>query len=226
LVSIAVTPAGPSIAKGLTQQFVATGTYTDQSTQILTGSVTWNSSGTITAEGLATGSAIGTSNITASLGGVTSPIDVLTVTAPTLVSIAVTPANPSIVVLTPQQFRATGTYTDGTAPDLSGQVTWSSQTTGAATINGSGVASGVAVGATNITATLRFISGSSILTVLPLGPCSVSAIGFFTVADAQAIVNQALGITQAVNDLSGDRIVNLMDIQLLVGAILNSGCTQ
>ena len=36
LVSIAVTPPSPSIAKGLTQQFTATGTYTDNSTQNLT----------------------------------------------------------------------------------------------------------------------------------------------------------------------------------------------
>ena len=37
--SIAVTPASPSIAKGLTQQFTATGTYTDNSTANLTTSV-------------------------------------------------------------------------------------------------------------------------------------------------------------------------------------------
>lgn len=40
LVSIAVTPTSPSIAKGLTQQFTATGTYSDNSTQNLTNSVT------------------------------------------------------------------------------------------------------------------------------------------------------------------------------------------
>ncbi len=39
LVSIAVTPASPSIAKGLTEQFTATGTYTDNSTQNLTSQV-------------------------------------------------------------------------------------------------------------------------------------------------------------------------------------------
>ena len=43
LVSIAVTPANPSIAKGLTQQFTATGTFTDNSTQNLTSQVTWAS---------------------------------------------------------------------------------------------------------------------------------------------------------------------------------------
>ena len=44
LVSIAVTPANPSIALGTNQQFTATGTYTDGSTLNLTGSVTWSSS--------------------------------------------------------------------------------------------------------------------------------------------------------------------------------------
>ena len=93
LESIAVTPASPSIAKGLTQQFTATGTYSDSSTQNLTSQVTWNSAttsvATIAAGGLATGVGTGTSNITASLNGVTSPADVLTVTAGAATHLAV-----------------------------------------------------------------------------------------------------------------------------------------
>ncbi len=58
LQSIAVTPANPSIAKGLTQQFTATGTFSDNSTQNLTAQVTWASATTATAtinsSGLAT----------------------------------------------------------------------------------------------------------------------------------------------------------------------------
>ena len=46
LVSIAVTPANPSVANGLTQQFTATGTYTDNSTQNLTTVATWASANT------------------------------------------------------------------------------------------------------------------------------------------------------------------------------------
>ena len=43
LASIAVTPASPSIGKGATQQFVATGTYSDNSTQnLITSTVTWS----------------------------------------------------------------------------------------------------------------------------------------------------------------------------------------
>src|SRR6185369_10064344 len=92
LQSIAVTPANPSLAKGLTQQFTATGTFSDNSTEDLTAQVTWASAtpatATIDSSGLATAIALGTSTISATLGGVTGST-VLTVTAATLQSIAV-----------------------------------------------------------------------------------------------------------------------------------------
>ena len=84
LQSIAVTPANPSVAKGMTQQFTATGTYSDNSTQNLTSQVTWASAttsvATITAAGLATGVATGTST-SAPRSGAISGSTVLTVTA-------------------------------------------------------------------------------------------------------------------------------------------------
>src|SRR5439155_1039235 len=43
LQSIAVTPANPSIAKGATQHYTATGTFSDATTQNLTSQVTWAS---------------------------------------------------------------------------------------------------------------------------------------------------------------------------------------
>jgi len=83
--SIAVTPANPSIAKGTTQQFTATGTFTDNSTVDLTNRVTWASAtttvATIDTAGLATGQSGGTSSIRASLDSVTGST-VLTVTVP------------------------------------------------------------------------------------------------------------------------------------------------
>ncbi|KTD08745.1 protein with a bacterial immunoglobulin-like domain protein, partial [Legionella gratiana] len=73
LVSIAVSPTNPSIAKGTTQQFTAIGTYSDSSTHNITSAVTWISSNTATAtisnasesNGLATGEASGSTTITA-----------------------------------------------------------------------------------------------------------------------------------------------------------------
>ena len=85
LQSIAVTPPSPSIVAGRTQQFTATGTYSDNSMKDITTTVMWASSNmgfaTIGAStGLATGVAAGTTQITATLGTVVSPNDPLTVT--------------------------------------------------------------------------------------------------------------------------------------------------
>jgi hypothetical protein len=87
LQSIAVTPPSPSIPAGTTQQFKATGTYSDNSMSDITATVTWASSvksfATISTSGLATGVSAGTTQITATLGTVFSPNDPLTVTAAT-----------------------------------------------------------------------------------------------------------------------------------------------
>ncbi len=74
LASIAVTPLNPVINIGATQQFVATGSYSDGSIQDLSSQVTWTSStpalASITTGGLATGVAVGTTTIGAGLSGV------------------------------------------------------------------------------------------------------------------------------------------------------------
>ena len=79
LSSIAVTPNAPGkLAVGATQQFKAMGAYSDKSTADITSKVKWNSSNkavnTISSSGLATGVGIGTTNITASMSGISSPI--------------------------------------------------------------------------------------------------------------------------------------------------------
>jgi hypothetical protein len=72
--TISVTPSNPSVAPGLTQQFAATGIYSDLGAQNLTNSVIWNSSlpsvASISPAGLATAAAFGYSTITATLGSV------------------------------------------------------------------------------------------------------------------------------------------------------------
>ena len=90
---------------------------------------------------------------------------------PTLVSIAVTPTNPSIASGTTQQFTATGTYSDNSSRDLTATATWTSTAPGVITINAAGFASAVAAGTATITATSSAISGSTNVTV---GPGSVN----------------------------------------------------
>jgi Bacterial Ig-like domain (group 2) len=177
LVSVAVTPANPSIAKGKTQQFTATGTFSDNSTQNLTSTATWTSQTTgvvtITAGGLATGVATGTSKIEAASGAVDGTTE-LTVTAATLVSIAVTPANPSIAKSATEQFTATGTFSDNSTQNLTSTATWTSQTTSVATITAGGLATGVGAGTSTIKAASGAVSGSTTLTVTATAPTLVS----------------------------------------------------
>jgi hypothetical protein len=181
LQSIAVTPANPSIPLGLTEQFTATGMYSDNSTKNLTTQVTWASATTSVAtisnaagsQGLATTLATGTSSISATLGGITGST-VLTVAPAALQSIAVTPPNPAIAKGTSEPFTATGTYSDHSTKDLTTQVTWASSATGVATITTAGVATGVAAGTSTISATLSGVSGSTVLTVSSATLTSIS----------------------------------------------------
>jgi len=82
-----------------------------------------------------------------------------------LSSITLTPAGSTLAPNGTQQFTATGTYSDGSTQNLTTQVTWSSSATGVATVNSSGLATGVAAGSSTISATLGSISGSTALTV-------------------------------------------------------------
>ena len=87
--------------------------------------------------------------------------------APTLTSIAVTPANPTNSMGTTQQFTATGTYSDSSTQNITSPLKWMSSSTGVATINASGLAKGVTAGTTTISATLGRVSGHTTLTILP-----------------------------------------------------------
>jgi trimeric autotransporter adhesin len=176
LASIAVTPAGPSVAKGRTEQFAATGTLSDGSTEDLTTSVTWASStpgvATISASGLAATLGTGSSTIGASLAGLTGST-VLTVTPAVAASIAVSPASPSIFKGQSEPFTATATLTDGTTGDVTTQVTWASATPSVATIDAAGLASSLAAGTSSISATLGGVTGSTTLTVQPAAVVSI-----------------------------------------------------
>ncbi len=166
LVSIDVAPATPSIAKGLSQPFTATGHYSDATTQDLTASATWTSSATgfATMSGAtATGVGAGTTTITAAVGGKSGQAT-LTVGPATLVSIEVTPSSLSLEKGLSQVFAATGHYTDETTQDLTALATWTSSATGVATMAGA-TATGVGVGTTTIGAAHGRKSGETTLSV-------------------------------------------------------------
>jgi hypothetical protein len=170
LVSIAVTPSNPTVPKGETQQLTATGTFSDGSTQNLTSAVTWavSSSGVaaVNSTGLLNAQAMGTTTVTAVTGSINGT-DAVTVGSPVVVSIAVSPANPSVALGFTQQFKATGTYSDGSTGDVTATATWTTALSTVATINASGLAASLKVGTSGVTATSGSVAGSSTLSVTP-----------------------------------------------------------
>lgn len=175
LVSIGVTPP-PNTPAGLTFQFTATGVFTDQSTHDVTAMAVWSSSTPAVAtvsnatgfNGRSTAVTPGSTTITATVGAISGTAP-LTVTAATVVSLAITPAAISIPNGSTERFAAMGTYTDGTVQPLTTAVTWSSASPNVATqsnaAGSNGVATSVGQGSTTITAALGSLSASATLTV-------------------------------------------------------------
>ena len=54
--------------------------------------------------------------------------------------------------------------------------------------------------------------------------CDINGDGTTNVADAQLIINEALGVVPAFHDLNGDGAVNVADVQKVINAALGLGC--
>jgi len=92
----------------------------------------------------------------------------------TLGSIAISPPTATVTIGQNTAFAATATYSDMTTADLTGQVAWSSDTA-IATINTSGIATGVGSGSTSVSASFSGINAptaSLIVSQLQLNPVS------------------------------------------------------
>ncbi len=179
LVSITLSPQGATIPLGATQQFTATGVYTDGSTQNLTGTATWSSSATvvvaINSSGLAAGLFQGTATIQANSGSV-SASTTLSIAAPALVSIAVNPATATVALGSSQQFQAIGTYSDGSTQNVTTLLTWSSGSPSVATVTNAGLATGVSQGRVVLTGGFESFLASGTLTVAPPTLVSITVV--------------------------------------------------
>jgi uncharacterized protein YjdB len=177
LTGITVTPAASSIPVNTSQQFTATGSYSDGSSRDLSALVTWRSSATsvasIDVNGLASGVAAGTTTISATLGAVSGSTS-LTVNAPTIISLTVSPDGLTLGIGIKQQYTATATYSDGSSQDLSSGVTWSSSDNTVASIDNNGLATMAGEGTVTITATAGSFSDTATLTVVPASLVSIS----------------------------------------------------
>jgi hypothetical protein len=171
LLSVTVSPNPSSLPTGETEQLIATGNFSDGTTQNLTQSATWNSSAPATASVSSTGAtvanAMGTATISATAGSVVGSAS-LTVTAVAMTAINVTPATLNLVLGGNAPFQATATMSNGTTQDITATATWSSTQPSIATVSSIGMASALQIGSTTIQAQSNGLTGSASLTVVPL----------------------------------------------------------
>jgi len=209
LATIAVTAASSSIAVNATDQFSALGK--DSSGNDISGlTFTWASSSTtvaaISSTGMATGALAGTTQITASSGGVTSNAMTLTVTPGAVATITVTAGSPSIAVNATDQFTAVAK--DSAGDTISNpSFTWTSSATTVAQINSSnGLATGVLAGTTQITAASGGVTSNAVtLTVTPGAVATIAV----TAGSSSIAVNASDQFTAVAKDSVGDTITGL-----------------
>jgi uncharacterized protein YjdB len=175
--TITVSPDSATINRGFTEQFTATGLFSDGSntlSQDITSLASWSSSttsvATIDAKGVATGVSAGTTSISAQWSGKTSNTATLTVSNLALMSISLSmTGTPNVTNLITAQMTAIGTFEDNSTQDITSQVTWNSENPDVATVDSTGLVMPVTPGRAKITATAGGITGSLQITVLQTG---------------------------------------------------------
>jgi uncharacterized protein YjdB len=171
LQSIDVQPPAATIANGTSQQFIAVGYFSDQTTQDLTTQVTWaSSSPNVTASnhagsnGLTHGSATGSASIAAQFGTVHGAAT-LAVTSATLTSLQVDPSQADVELGTSLHLTAIGNFSDGSVQPLVEDATWASSESSVVAVDSTGLARALNVGETTVTATVGAQSATATLRV-------------------------------------------------------------
>jgi len=197
---IAVTPSSDSITLGGSVTLSASAL--DGNGHPVSGAkIFWNtensSIATVSSSGVVTGIATGAVRIAASSNGV-SGFSAITVIPPSVASVQVTPSSAAITVDGTVHFQAA--TLDGSGNPLTGRtITWSSSNTGVATVDNTGLVTGVAVGAATITATSEGKSGTAGIAVAAQVAASISV----APPSVSVTVGQTSQLTPTVKDANG-----------------------
>jgi hypothetical protein len=142
--------------------------------------VTWSSDNTaiatVSADGVITGVAVGTTKVRAVSPASPAVKDSISVTITNVpASVVLSPAGPDTMLAAGQQLSYSATVRNARNDVISGgSATWSSSATGVATIDAtSGVATAVADGSTNVTATSGSITSSPAVLQVTLDPADI-----------------------------------------------------
>lgn len=196
-----------------------TATLKDASGNVLTGrSITWASSNTGAATvdntGLVIGVATGSTTISATSEGKTGTVGI-TISAPTVAEVSVTPSTAGLVVGQGLTLAAAARDAGGTV--LQGRtVTWQSSNVAVATVSAGGQVLAVATGSASITATVDGISGAAQISVSATPVASVT----LSVANVTIPVGEIAVVTATPRDINSnpltDRVVNWTSTNLSI----------
>jgi acid phosphatase type 7 len=190
--TVTLSPTAINLQIGQTSQLTVT--LKDANGNVLTGrTVTWSSDNgsvaTVSGTGLVTAAGVGTATITATSEAKSGTASV-TVSSVPVAAVTVSPATASLIA--GQTVQLTATLKDPNGNILTGRpVTWSSNTTGVATVNSTGLVTAKVAGTATITATSEGRSGMSAVTVTGAS-ASVVLVGAGDIADCDAEPTAAL----------------------------------
>lgn len=197
--SVTVTPNPLGMSVGQKTQLATI--LRDSSGNVLTGrTVTWTSSNTavatVSSAGEVTAVSAGTTTVTATSEG-KSGTAAVTVSNFAVGSVSVQPQGNTIVKGASLQLSVAVKDVNGTVV-TDRVVTWSSSNGAVATVNGSGLVTGVGAGTATITATSEGVSGTTTVTVTdPVATVTV------TPANDTISTGQSLALTATLKDASG-----------------------
>src|SRR5256712_4709401 len=146
----------------------------------------------------------------------------VTCAQPSIASVVVSPASATVPV--GQTLQLTATPEDANGNPLPGRtISWSSGNSAVATVNGNGLVTGVAAGATTITATSEGTSGTAAVT----GTCVPVASGTGSPATVSLQPGQTQQLTATPKDAGGDapscRVVTWASGSTAVATVSGSG---
>jgi len=178
LTSINISPLLPTVIINATSTFTSTPLDQYSNTySTTTATTTWDSSqtsiGTINSSGLFTAISVGTTTVTATLGGVsTSTVVIVSLPLPILTTLTISPLSPSLTEGATTTFYST--KHDQYGATFATTTHWSSSVTSVGTINSGGIFTAVSAGTTTVTASAGSLTASTTVTVNPANVIATS----------------------------------------------------
>ena len=155
-------------------------------------------------------------------GGGSTPPSPSPTSPPSLTSITLAPAGPTLNVGATADLQATGHFSDGTTvTPYDSEVTWTSSAPGTASVSASGLVNGIAAGTATIVAAKGSIQGSAtvtvnasaaVLTSITLNPAAGVSLNVGQTADFTATANWSNGTTTSPYDSSVTWTTNLPSV--------------